>query len=231
MSEALTVSALVLRRAEWRDYDRMVTLLTKERGRVEAVVRGCRRSKSELKNAAEPFVCGRYQLFYSHERFTVTQYELTDGFIPLREDFDRLSMGAQWLRLLEKVSVEESPNPGLFDAAVTALGFLAYSDVDLRLIDCMFLLKLCLYAGVAPSADRCALCGKSASSVTLRFSAEKGGCVCPSCAPKARPLSEGARRILFKAPRAPFKSAPLLEQSPFWQEAYERARELAAGIV
>ena len=52
----LTTAALVLRRADYGDYDRMVTLLTPAHGRLDAVARGCRRPKSPLTNAAEPFI-------------------------------------------------------------------------------------------------------------------------------------------------------------------------------
>ena len=135
MTGSINVSALVLRHAAYRDYDRMITLLTAERGKVEAVVRGCRRPKSELINAAEPFVCGQYQLYFAHERFTVTQCRVTDGFYPLRQDIDRLTQGAKWLRILEQTSVEDEPAHEKFDLALQALSYLAYTQTD-----------ICLYA-------------------------------------------------------------------------------------
>ncbi|MBR4234839.1 MAG: DNA repair protein RecO [Clostridia bacterium] len=220
-----SVSALVIRRADWRDYDRIVTLLTRERGRVEAAVRGCRRPKSELMNAAEPFVCGQYQLYFNHGRFTVTQCRVTDGFYPLREDMERLTLGAAWLRLLEEVSVPEEPAGELFELALSALTYLAYSDTDQSALDLMFKLKLCLVSGFAPSADACAVCGRSARETALGFDARRGGCVCRACALQATPLGEGARRILFKAPRAPFKSVQLLSGHPDVNEALLRTNE------
>ena len=59
----LNTSALVIRRADYSDYDRMVTLFTPEYGRIDAIARGCRRPKSPLVNAVEPFTSGEYQLF------------------------------------------------------------------------------------------------------------------------------------------------------------------------
>lgn len=219
------VSGLVLRRADYRDYDRMITLLTAEKGRVEAVVRGCRRPKSELMNAAEPFVCGQYQLYFAHDRYSVTQCRVTDGFYPLREDLDRLTCGGKWLRLLEKTAPEGVDCKELFDTALSALSYLTYSELEPALLDAMFLLKLSHLLGFSPRADACALCGQSASQTVLRFSAAKGGCVCSRCAPNAGGLSEGARRILLKAPRAPYKSVELLAGHPDWREAAEKIRE------
>ena len=231
MPENVSLSALVLRKAEWRDYDRMITLLTKEKGKVEAVVRGCRRPKSELINAAEPFVCGQYQLYFSHERYTVTQCRVTDGFYPLREDMQRLTVGAKWLKYLEKSAVQDVPAPELFDLALSALSYLSYSPIDAELLDCMFLMKLCFVSGFAPSADKCTLCGRSAQEEALGFDAPSGGCVCSRCVPRAQSLSEGARRILLKAPRTPYKAVEKLVGHPNWPEARERIDEFAHETV
>ena len=231
MTGSVSVSALVLRKADWRDYDRMVTLLTAEKGRVDAVVRGCRRPKSELVNAAEPFVCGSFQLYYAKDRYTVTQCRVTDGFYPIREDYDRLTLGAKWLKLLEETGVEDEPAEDLFRMALSALSYLAYSDIELGLLDAMFLMKLCFLNGFAPAADKCAVCGKSARDTVLGFDAAKGGCVCRQCAPNARPLSEGARRILLKAPRTPYKAVEKLVGHPDWPEAGERIREFVQNVI
>ena len=225
MPGSLNVSALVLRSSIYSDYDRMVTLLTEERGRVDAVARGCRRPKSELMNAAEPFVCGQYQLYFNHERYSVTQCKITDGFFGLRGDYERLCLGAKWLKKLEAVSVPEQPCPGLLQCALTALTYLTHSELDLALLDCMFNLKLSFFGGFAPSADRCAQCGRSANETALRFDASKGGCVCGFCAPNAKPLSEGARRILLKAPRTPYRAVEKLEGHPDLPEAAARIEE------
>ena len=76
----LITDALVLRRADYADYDRMVTLLTPEHGRLDAVARGCRRPKSPLTNAAEPFISGEFQLYRRGERYAVEQCQVREGF-------------------------------------------------------------------------------------------------------------------------------------------------------
>ena len=67
----LTIPGLVLRRADYSDYDRMVTLFSPEMGRVDAIARGCRRPKSPLVNAVEPFTSGEFQLYQHRERFSL----------------------------------------------------------------------------------------------------------------------------------------------------------------
>ena len=222
MVNSLNVSAVVLRKADYRDYDRMLTLLTAENGIVEAVARGCRRTKSELMNAAEPFVCGQYQLYFTHGRYTVTQCKVTDGFYPLRTDFDRLTVGAKWLKMVENACVADVPAGEIFDTLLSALSYLTYSELEINLLDAMFKMKLCYHLGIAPMCLACTVCGVGHERETLYFDAAKGGCVCKKCAPNATPLSEGARRILQKAPRTPYKSVELLATHPDRQEAHAR---------
>ena len=227
----LNVSALVLRRSEYRDYDRMLTLLTAEHGKLEAVARGCRRPKSELINAAEPFVCGQYQLYYNHERYSVVQCRVTEGFYELRKDLDKLTLGVEWLKLLETMAVSNEPQNALFDMALSALSYLTYSDIEKKLLHVMFQMKLMYLSGFAPVADRCAVCGKSASATRLGFDPRRGGCICDSCAPHAKALGEGARRILMKAPRMPFKAVEKLVGHPDWPETAARMEEFTQEVL
>jgi DNA repair protein RecO len=64
----IVTDALVIRHADYGDYDRMLTLVTPKHGRIEAVARGCRRLKSPLVNAAELFTSGEYTLFEKNGR-------------------------------------------------------------------------------------------------------------------------------------------------------------------
>ena len=83
----LVTHGLVIRRADYADYDRMITLFTPQHGRIDAIVRGCKRPKSPLMNAAEPFCAGEYQLYHSKDRYSVSQCQITDSFYNIREDY------------------------------------------------------------------------------------------------------------------------------------------------
>ena len=138
MNGNLTTDALVLRRSEWRDYDRMVTLFTPEFGRVDAVARGCRRPKSPLMNAAEVFTCGEYQLLHMRDRYTITQCRITDDFFELRSDYERLVHGAFWLRLLDEIVVPDAENRALFHMTLRALAYLNHSPLPPALLTAIF---------------------------------------------------------------------------------------------
>ena len=231
MNNSLTTPAIVLRRADWRDYDRMVTLFTPEFGRVEAVVRGCRKPKSPLLNAAEPFCAGEYQLLKVRDRITVTQARITNSFFELRSDYDRLSHGAFWLRLLSEVVVEDEPNEALFQMTLNALAYLTHSDLPPALLTAMFEMQLWRITGFSPNVSECVICRTLADKTALRFDAQKGGCVCTFCAPGAHVLTEGARRILLKAPRTPYSAVEKLFPREEWPEAARRIREFTLARV
>ena len=135
---ALNTSALVLRHADYADYDRMVTLFSPEYGRIDAVARGCRRPKSPLVNAVEPFVSGEFQLYFRRERFTIEQCQIKESFYELRTDYDRLLHGVYWLKLLETAVVPEQPAPDLFLISLRALAHLNYSDLPPELLTMAF---------------------------------------------------------------------------------------------
>ncbi|MBR3927948.1 MAG: DNA repair protein RecO [Clostridia bacterium] len=231
MNSSLTTPAIVLRRADWRDYDRMVTLFTPEHGRIDAVVRGCRKPKSPLLNAAEPFCAGEYQLLRVKDRVTVTQARITNGFFELRSDYDRLLHGAFWLKLLSEVVVEDEPNEALFRMTLDALAYLTHSELPAPLLTAMFEMQLWRLTGFSPNVLECVVCRTPSDKTALRFDAQKGGCVCAFCAPGAHSLSEAARRILMKAPRTPYSAVEKLAPREEWPEAACRIREFTLARV
>ena len=96
-------TAIVLRRVNYRDNYRMVTLLSPSRGRIDAIIRNCRKPKSHNLNAAELFALGDYMVIESGGHMTVTSVHLIETFYPLRADYDRLTCGVWLLGLAEAV--------------------------------------------------------------------------------------------------------------------------------
>ena len=219
----LETPALVLRRADYKDYDRMVTLFTPEHGRIDAIARGCRRPKSPLMNAVEPMTSGDYQLYVSRDRYSIDQCQIKENFYPIRLDYDRLLHGAYWMHLLEAVVVPEAPLPDLFLITLRALAHLAWSDLPLPLLTMAFEMHLMAQLGFAPRMDSCLICGKPVDG-DARFDAELGGTVCLNCLSQAPRISNGARRILMKLPRTTYDRAALLVGHPSWPEAARHFR-------
>jgi len=214
----LVTPALVIRRADYADYDRMVTLFTPEHGRLDAIARGCRRPKSPLVNAAEPFVSGEYQLFQRGDRFSIEQCQLREGYFALREDYDRLVHGVYWLKLIDAGVPRDVPAPELYRATLEALAHLSYSGLSPAMLTMAYEMHFMALSGYPPRVDSCVRCGRPVEGAA-RFDARLGGAVCDSCPSGAPGISDGARRILLKLPRTRFGSVEKLVGHPDWPEA------------
>ncbi|MEG2388370.1 MAG: DNA repair protein RecO, partial [Clostridia bacterium] len=156
----MVTKALVLGHADWRDYDRMVTLLSPDQGKIDAVARGCRKPKSILMNCAELFTAGEFTLLEAHGRFTITQCQISESFYPLRTDFGRLTAGVYFLHLLRQNALPGQACEALFVMALKALALLAYGELPPALVTLAFELHLMNLTGQAPCVDQCVLCAR-----------------------------------------------------------------------
>ncbi len=220
---AITTPALVVRRADYSDYDRMVTLFSPELGRVDAIARGCRRPKSPLVNAVEPFTSGEFQLYFHRERYSLEQCQISDSYFELRNDYDRLCHGVYWLRLLDTAILPDTPAPELFITTLRALAHLNYGDLPPELVTFAFEAHFMRLMGLSPRMDACLNCGRPVNG-EARFDPELGGTVCLSCPSGAPKVSNGARRMLMKLPRTQFDRFQLLVDRPEWPEAAKLMR-------
>lgn len=210
--------ALVIRRADYSDYDRMVTLFSPEYGRIDAIARGCRRPKSPLVNAVEPFTSGEFQLYTHKERFTLEQCQITESFFDLRSDYDRLCHAVYWLKLLDISILPDTPAPDLFIMTLRALAHLNYGELPAEMITMAYEMHFMALNGYAPQMNACVRCGRPLDG-DARFDAGLGGAVCLQCPSSAQKISNGARRIMMKLPRTRFDQFQLLDGHPDWQEA------------
>ncbi len=213
-----TTDAIVLRRADYRDYDRMVTLFSPEHGRIDAVARGCRRPKSALMNAAEVFCAGQYSIHEAGGRYSVTQCEIKDSFYDLRFDYDRLVHGMYYLSLADMAALPEQGAPDVFMLLLKALAHLCYSGLPPAMLTACFEMRYMPMMGFRPLMDRCVVCGAPVDGAA-RFDEELGGVVCSLCPSAAPRISQGARRIILKAPLTDYSVVPKLDGHPDWPEA------------
>ena len=215
---AVSTPALVIRRADYSDYDRMVTLFSPQMGRVDAIARGCRRPKSPLLNAVEPFTSGEFQLYQRGERFSLEQCQISESCFELRSDYDRLVHGAYWLKLLDAVVLPDNPMPQLFITTLRALAYLNYGEMTPALVTMAFEMHLMALNGMSPRMDACMQCGRKVDG-DARFDIWRDGVVCVNCRSMAPDISNGARRIIMKLPRTSFDRFQLVLDRPEWPEA------------
>lgn len=179
-----TLLGVVLRYANYRERDRMLTLLTPDHGRVDVLSRGCRRPNSPLMPASELFVHGEFVVFRSGERLTLTSCSLTDTFYPLRLDAYRLTCATYLLGLAQAAAQPEESAEGLYTLLLTGLYHLAYcTDEPPLTVTSAFMLRYAAEIGYRPRLNHCAHCrAPLPPEQGARLDMEAGGLCCKLCA-------------------------------------------------
>lgn len=194
--------AIVTGYTDYRDEDRILTLFSATRGRIDCKARSCRKPTSKLLSCAQAFVFGEFELFVNNDRIIVNGCDVRETFYPLREDVDRFLIASVCTQLVNSVIEHESPDEPLFSLLYHILSFLAYSESDPKDLLIAFLLHYLDHAGYRPSLTRCAICRRDVrGDAVLFYSAEAGGAVCAGCPHGGKPVSklalEAMRRILL----------------------------------
>ncbi len=173
----------MLRAQKLGEADRIVTLLTREHGRVRCVARGVRKTTSRIGSRLEPFGHVDVQLYEGRSLDTVTQVESIESHgARLSSDYSRYTAGTAMLETAERLTPEErEPSLPQFALLVSGLRSLVAGEHDAGLILDAYLLRSLAIAGWSPSFADCAKCGEPGPH--RAFSIVAGGVVCPSCRP------------------------------------------------
>ncbi|HEV3231403.1 MAG TPA: DNA repair protein RecO [Candidatus Dormibacteraeota bacterium] len=206
-----SAQAVILRKLDYSEADRILTLFTLERGKLAAIAKGVRKSKARMAGQLDVFGHGRMMLAEGRNLDVITQFQRITDVRPLSEDLPRSAAAAVVVELADKVLEERHPQPELFQIVVDGLSRLAAAPAAaVRMESVDFLSRILLELGYAPAATVCARCGgplhgawvpanpDSRGGSGLGFSAASGGVVCAACAAavNARAISTRAVKVL-----------------------------------
>ena len=184
---------VVLRTIKLGESDRIVTLVTSGRGKVRAVAKGVRKTKSRFGGRLEPTSHVSLLLYEGRELDIVTQAEALDHFRVIREDLDRLGRATIMLEAVDQIAQERQASVRLYQMLVGALRALSARNAPLLVP--AFFLKLLALEGFQPILDGCATCGEPGPLVA--FDLIEGGALCPRCARGLR-VSENAIDLMHR---------------------------------
>lgn len=188
MGRVRKTEGVVLRSFRFSEADRVLHLYTHDRGRIGAIAKGVRKTKSRFGARLEPFSHVELMLHQgSGELHTVTGVSLVDAHRPTREDPYRLSVGLVGAEAMLRLYVEEERNERAFDAltrfleAVDAIPSGRRGPAALDPLSLAFQLKLLWLSGYVPHLESCVECG--GADGLLGYLPRAGGAVCAPCAP------------------------------------------------
>jgi DNA repair protein RecO (recombination protein O) len=220
---SLKTEAVVLRSIRYGEGDRVLHLYTPGLGRVAAIAKGARKSRSRFGGRLEPFFRLRLVLYEGRgDLLTVTAAETVAAYPRLRENGTALDTAARACDAVSRLFETGDPNPAVFHLLCNELALLDGEPARAgRANQLAFRLKLLLAAGLAPQLDACASCGERDGLVG--FSGAAGGVVCAACEASAFPLDAEAHDFLVQALGRP------LAESPDAAEPILRQAERAIG--
>ena len=208
MTGPFKTEAVVLRSMRFGEADRILHLYTPQRGRVSAIAKGVRKTKSRFGGRMEPFFRLQIGLYQGRgELLTVTHADTLEGHPRLREDAAALDSAARACDAVGRLFETAEPHPGVFALLCNELALLngdrAHATHANQLA---FRLKLLLAAGLAPQLAACASCGEAEHLVA--FSGAAGGVVCSACEASGFALGEEAHAFMTGALGSPLANVP-----------------------
>jgi DNA repair protein RecO (recombination protein O) len=226
-------SAVVLNSKEYGEIDRIVTLYTRDFGKVIGIAKGARKSRKRF-GAALDFLSHVDLSFFAKETLTLVRINdchLQDSFTSLHEDIRRMAYGSYFAELVTEMTAEGVPHQGLFQMLVKFLHILDTGSpkedylhiFEIRILDAL---------GYRPSLDRCTRCKREINPTDrLGFSVSRGGVICSHCgtAPEnLYPVSPGTIRLLQQSYRL---SLQKVQRLVFSSQALEETREFLNRFI
>jgi len=216
-SHSFRLEAVVLRHADWGEADRLLSLYSRERGKVRAVAKGARRIKSRKAEHLEPFTRLVLQLAKGRDLPIVTQADTLEAYLPLREDLLLTGYAAYVVELVDRFTYEgESESYPIYRLLVETLGRLA-SGADPWTALRYYEVHLLDHLGFRPQLFECANCAARIEAVDQFFSPAAGGVLCPRCGtglPGAWPITMDALRYLRHFQRSDYADAQRAQPGP-----------------
>ncbi|MFQ5434628.1 MAG: DNA repair protein RecO [Anaerolineae bacterium] len=177
--------AIVMRRTDFGEADRLLTLFSRAQGKMKAIAKGARKPQSRKTGHVELFMRSQFLVAKGKELDIITQAEMAEGYAALRQDLVKATYASYLVELLDRFTAEHDRHPVMYELIANALGWLA-DGRDPLLVARYYELHLLSRAGFQPQLFQCVGCGEPVVEQDQFFSAELGGVLCPECRERDR---------------------------------------------
>ena len=213
----ITTQGLVLREVNYKESDKILTVLTAGEGKRTVKARGCRRKGSQLAAAAQLLVYSEMTLFDYRDHCTLSEASTLREFRGLRENITLLALGSYFAEVAETVAQEGREDPGVLSLILNSLYALDALGKPPALVKAAFELKLLCVAGYEPLLDACVVCGR-AEPQEPRLDLAEGVLHCAACG-----LGDGGSRSLDAASLAAMRHVVYGDPKRLFSFALEEA--------
>ncbi|MBA4535864.1 DNA repair protein RecO [Bacillus aquiflavi] len=173
--------AIVIRTTDYGETNKIVTLYTREWGKVGVMARGAKKPNSRLAAITQYFTYGYFLLQRGKGLGSLQQGEIISSFRSIREDIFLTAYASYVVDLTDKGTEENKPNPYLFELLYQTLNYMN-DGYDLDILTNIFEMKMLNTLGLYPSLNECSFCGSTEGNFS--FSIREGGFICHRCLTK-----------------------------------------------
>ncbi len=193
-----TFEGLVLRETEYRDTDKLLTVLTRDAGKITLKARGVRSNRSKLKGACQILTYSEFTVNDAfHGQYSIMEATAKQMFPGLRSDLELLSLASYFAQVAECVCQEDFSTPELLSLTLNCLYALGTLHLPQQQVKAAFELRVACLSGYEPELAGCAVCGAPNPD---RFNVSQGVLQCAGCRTElvGRVASAGQRRDTFR---------------------------------
>lgn len=212
----IRAEAILLRSVDFREADRILTLLTPNQGRVSAVARAARSSRRRFSGALEPFSVVEVTLSAGRQGlYRLQEAQVIQAFPTLLGEFSRMEQAGRCLDVARSFAVEDASDPELFDETRQLLAAMDLRPVtELPVVRLCFQMRVLELAGLGPELRHCGMCGRQPSDhQPAMFDPSLGHLICRSCGRADIVLSAEARAAWHLAARRGMNAEPQLPRT------------------
>ncbi len=231
MTGQIKLTGMVLVSMPVGDYDRRLTILTKERGRISAFAKGARKPTSALLGCSQPFAFGEFVLYEGKSSYNVVGADISNYFAELRDDVSSIYYAMYFCEFCCYMTKENLEAGEVLKLLYVTLRALLKPSLHKRLVRRVFELRFMAINGEMPQVDSCVLCGREEMLKEQKawFSAEEGGLLCEDCRRKRLQEKEAAMQnssVRYTGGRAPWDDNILVGTSTIYTMQYILATPL-----
>jgi DNA repair protein RecO (recombination protein O) len=172
------VEGIVIRTTNYSETNKILTIYSKEIGKIALMARGARKPRSRFASSSQLFIYGSFVYQKSKGIGTLNQADILDSYREIRSDLMLTAYAAYMVELLDKLTEDQEPNPYLFELLYHLLHHLddgEDGEILLRIFDT----KMLTFSGSTPTLHKCSRCGSS--ELPFMFSVKFGGSLCGRC--------------------------------------------------
>ena len=189
------LTGIVLYAADLKEYDKRLTVLTREHGKITVFANGARRPNSTLRAACMSFTMGRFTVYPGRDSYTMSKAEITESFDAFALDIEKMCYASYFCEMMSYYTREGDFCVNHLNLLYLAFSALIKGEIPEPLIKNIYELKLMDLEGEGPHALSCVRCG--AKEGLRFFSVKAGGVLCEKCAGELKEGKEISKTLLY----------------------------------